>query len=458
MKESGRHHEFHTAFSGNGPTEREPKREDLPFSKLEKGVAVMPARKSDRRAFMSFIGKAGLGAAAGGGAAAQLVGGTDLDPHWVVTLGKHAGPHPPFVSSSRRLLVPPELSDAPDLWIKRSLEWANYILNNYPPSLDDLPERRVALYRLDEILHIPSAPNKPLVHDFYRMRIERAIDEIERTQVREGIRVWKLYNAGFLVRTRSVSFTFDIVPGPPVYTRGPSGSIVVGRIPGFSVPRPWLRRLVAQSDATFISHRHRDHASREIARMFLEAHKPVVAPEGLWANDPEFAGKLTYPDRSGKAVQSIPLRGGERALKLFCYPGHQNPEIPEPGNTILNNVSLVVTPEEFSVLQTGDQSGPEGPGADFGWLTQIGHYHHVDILLIDGWANDLHRIVRGINPQLVIPAHENEMSHRVSHREAYMQDYERMFGLHYPYLVMAWGENYLYTVPASEKGVLPDED
>lgn len=418
----------------------------------------MPTWRSDRRSFISLLGRAGLGVAAGGRAAARASDGTESRSHWVVTLGRHAEPHPPFVSSSRRLLVPPELPDAPDLWIKHSLEWINYILNNYPPALNEFPERRLALYRLDEILHIPSAPDKPLVHDFYRMRIERAIEEIERTQVDEGVRVWKLYNAGFLVRTRSVSFTFDIVPGPPIYARGPLGSITVGRIPGFSLPQAWIRRLVAQSDATFISHRHRDHASREVARMFLEAHKPVLAPEGLWADDPEFAEKLTYPERGGKTAQRIPIRGGVGELKLFCYPGHQNPEIPEPGNTVLNDVNLVVTSEGFSILQTGDQSGPEGPDTDFDWITRIGHYHHVDILLVDGWANDLHRIVRGVNPQLVIPSHENEMAHQVSHREAYMQDYERMFGLHYPYLVMTWGDSYLYEVPASEKGILPDED
>lgn len=452
-------HESQTVFSRKpSGQEREPNVEGSAVSPKSKEAALMPVWRSDRSSFVTLLGQAGLGAVAGCRAAAQPPGGTEPGQRWVVTLGRHAAPHPPFVSSSRRLLVPPELPEAPDLWITRSLQWANYILNNYPPSLDEFPERRVALYRLDEILHIPSAAHKPLVHDFYQMRIERAIDEIERTQVGAGVRAWKLYNAGFLVRTPSVSFTFDIVPGPPSYTRDPHGSVVVSRIPGFSIPPAWLRRLVAQSDATFISHRHRDHASRQVVRMFLEAHKPVLAPEGLWADDPEFAGKLTYPDRSSKTVQRIPIRGGTRALKLFCYPGHQNPEIPEPGNTVLNNVNLVVTPEGFSVLQTGDQSGPEGPGTDFDWLTQVGHYHHVDILLTDGWANDLHRIVRGINPQLVIPAHENEMSHQVSHREAYMQDYERMFGLHYPYLVMTWGETYLYNVPVSETGILPDEN
>jgi hypothetical protein len=124
----------------------------------------------------------------------------------------------------------------------------------------------------------------------------------------------------------------------------------------------------------------------------------------------------------------------------------------------LNNVTLVKTVEDFTVLHTGDQSGDEGEGTDFDWLAQIGHYHQVDVLLTNGWTNDLHRIVRGVNPCLVIPGHENEMTHSVPHREEYTQDYERMFGPHYPFIIMAWGENYLYTKPAEQKGVLPDEE
>ena len=102
-------------------------------------------------------------------------------------------------------------------------------------------------------------------------------------------------------------------------------------------------------------------------------------------------------------------------------------------------MNFVATPEGLSVLHTGDQSGDEGPGTDFDWLTQIGHYRPVDVLLVNGWTNDMHRIVRGVDPQLIIPGHENEMSHQIDHREEYTQDYERMFGLNYPYIVMAWG-------------------
>lgn len=334
-------------------------------------------------------------------------------------------PKPQFVSNARRLLTAPELKDAPDEWIDNSLQWVDFILANFKPSLNEHPVRRAALIRLDDILHIESAPEKPLVQKYYRARLEQAILDIERTKVTQGLRIWKLYNHGFLIRTPSLSFAFDIVPGT--------------RTVGFNIPKELIERLAAQSDALFISHWHGDHASQDVARIYLSQKKPVVAAEGIWADVPEFAQKLTYPKRSTSSVHEIALANG-KVLKAVAYPGHQGPKV-------LVNVHLVTTPEGYTVVQTGDQSGAEGPGGDFDWLAQIGHDHHVDILMPNCWANGLARMVRGVNPEVVITGHENEMGHVVSHREDYTQTYNRLFPIRYPALVMTWGESFLYQRP-----------
>jgi L-ascorbate metabolism protein UlaG (beta-lactamase superfamily) len=394
----------------------------------------------DRRKFLNMLG--GLGLMLAGpqidnrqmSAEAQ----TEIDEQtWKVTLGEPDGPHPPFVSNSRRLLCAPELLDAPDEWINRSLQWIDYILRNYPPDVVELPVRRPALFRLDEVLHIESAPRKPIVQQFYQRRLQRAIAEIEQSKATEDTHIWRLYNHGALVRTSSASFAFDIVPGIPT--------------PGFFLDQRWLTRLVGQSDALFISHKHPDHANAQVAQMFMAARKPVIAPERLFVEDPALSNYLTVPERSLDKVHDISIQNGKRVLKVVTYPGHQGPPV-------LNNVNLVIAPDGFTVVHTGDQSGDEDPGHDFDWLAHIGHSHRVDVLLSNGWTNDLHRIVRGVNPHVVIPGHQNEMTHEVSHREEYTQDYERMFGLHYPYIVMAWGENYLYRRPAEVIGELPDEN
>lgn len=331
-------------------------------------------------------------------------------------------PSKPFVWSERRLLTAPELFDAPDEWVDRSLQWVDFILANYRPSIPEHPLRRAALIRLDDILHLESAPRNQLVQKFYVNRMRRAIEEIEQSKVESGMRIWKLYNCGFLVRTPTVSYVFDIVPGLS--------------IPGFTVPPELMDRLVKQADAHFISHFHNDHANQSVVRLFLAQNKPVIAAEGLWKNLPEFASKLIYPQRSTEIVHSVPVRGGSQTLKYVAYPGHQ-------GAPVLNNLHLVISPEGLSVMQTGDQWNDEDkPGSDFDWIAQIGRQHQVDVLLPNAWSREVGRIVRGVNPQLVITSHENEMSHTVDHREDYTQTYTRFWSVPYPLAVMTWGESY----------------
>jgi L-ascorbate metabolism protein UlaG (beta-lactamase superfamily) len=328
---------------------------------------------------------------------------------------------PSFVSSPRRLLTAPEALDAPDEWIGRSLKWVNYILKTYPPDVKEHPVRRAALIRLDDVLHIKSAPDNALAQVFYRQRIEGAVQELEQTRIVEGMRVWKLYNHGFVVRTPTVTFAFDIVPG--------------ALRSEFVVPGEILRRLVAQCDALFLTHAHNDHVNPEVARLFLAQSKPVLAPPGLWSNIADLASRVTYPERAVNTTHRVSLKGGASELKVVVYPGHQ-------GKEWLNNVYLVTSPEGFTAMHTGDQSGPESPGGDFDWMAQVGGYHHVDVLLPNCWANGLERMLRGINPDLVITGHENELSHSVDHREDYTQTYNRLFGSRYPAIVMSWGESY----------------
>lgn len=328
----------------------------------------------------------------------------------------------PYLSSPRRALTAPELGDAPDEWIDRSLQWAGDVLAEHPPAIVEPPVRRAALIRLDDVLHIESAPARPLVQEFYRRRIERAVREIETTRTSGGMQVWKLYNHGWFVRTPSVALAFDIVPGTSV--------------PGFAVEQGVLERLADQADVLFVSHFHDDHASPLVARLFLDRGKPVVGPEGLWAGS-ETARRMVFPKREVNRPFKLAIRGGKRSLRVAAYPGHQ-------GADILNNVYLVATPEGFSVMQTGDQSGDEGPGSDFDWLARIRRDHRVDVLLPNCWANAVERIIRGVDPKLVLPGHENEMGHTVDHREDYTQTYNRFAGSRAPFVVMAWGEMFHY--------------
>ena len=165
--------------------------------------------------------------------------------------------------------------------------------------------------------------------------------------------------------------------------------------------------------------------------MFLEQGKPVVAPEGLWKDDAYFASRLTYPERSADKVHSL----AKPSLKYVAYPGHQ-------GKGPINNNHLVITPENFAVMQTGDESSDDNDWSDFAWINNVGFQHTVDVLLPNCWTTDIKRMARGVNPKLILTGHENEMGHTVDHREDYTQTYNHLFGSPYPFIVMSWGEGY----------------
>ena len=304
-------------------------------------------------------------------------------------------------------------------------------LQRHIPALPEPAERRLALLTLDAVLHDEHAPSRPPVQAFLERRIAGAVEQIASTRVRSGARVWKLYNHGFVVRTASVTFAFDLVSARNV------GS------DGFRIPDELIEQLAEQCDALFISHRHHDHADELVAQAFLDRGKPVVAPPEVWQDRPIHA-RLTHLKRVPHEQQPLPVQGGAQQLRVVCYPGHQ-------GASIENNVSLVFTPENLSFGQFGDQSNSD----DFAWIDAVKDHHEVDVLLPNCWTTDIVRAVDGFDPAVVITGHENEMGHTIDHREPYWLTYERRsgsarfggdpdVGYQAPLVLMTWGESYHY--------------
>lgn len=318
----------------------------------------------------------------------------------------------PYLTFERREFTAPELKDAPDEWIDRSLAWVDDMLQEFPPAAQEHPVRRAVLIRLDDILHIESAPAKANIHAWFKRRMEKAAAEVAAPI--EGTRIWKLYNDTFLVRTPSTGFVFDLVPGMP-------------RSQGFRMTPETLAIFVKASDALFVSHWHNDHANVEVGKLFFAAGKPVFGPNDIWREEPALREKLTVPSRNPDEV----LKAGK--LKLRALPGHQ-------GKTVTNNINLVTTPEGFTFAQTGDQSLDE----DFAWIDEAHKKYKIDVLMPNCWTNDPLRMAKGFAPKLILPGHENEMAHTVDHREDWTQTYTRWEGARVPVVTLAWGESIAY--------------
>lgn len=277
-----------------------------------------------------------------------------------------------------------------------------------PPTKEQSLARKLALYNIDGLVHEKKYDQSDAFLGFMNTRIEGALEAMK-IPVVDGMKIYKLYNHGFVLRTKSVSIAFDLYQGKNL------------------VEDSLMQAIVDQSDILFVSHLHQDHADTKVAEMFIKAGKPVWAPTNVWEDNPS-----VNHIRSEEILDTeASLPGG--TIKVKVLPGHQG--------DIMNNVYHVTTPEGYSMVHTGDQFNEE----DLEWVSGIKEeIGQLDVLLVNCWTLRLDEFAAGFDPKLVVPGHENEMGHTVGHREPYWQSYLLMEDMNRPYVLMTWGEFYEY--------------
>jgi L-ascorbate metabolism protein UlaG (beta-lactamase superfamily) len=266
----------------------------------------------------------------------------------------------------------------------------------------------LALYNVDAVLHNTIFDKSEPLMDYMKSRIQNVIDGLKAPQMAD-MTIYKLYNDGFIVRTKSVTVAFDLVMGSTYQL----------------IPDELMAQLVDLCDIMFLSHNHRDHVDPGVVKMFTDRGKQVVGPDEALPDNME----MTHFRKEQIADLNITLPNSK--LKIKVLPGHQD--------ELQNNIYVITTPENLTFAQTGDQYHRE----DIPWIATVkNHIPKVDVLLINCWAMELKTHVDGFNPELVITGHENEMGHTIDHREAYWMSYLKLDELEYPYSLMTWGECY----------------
>jgi L-ascorbate metabolism protein UlaG (beta-lactamase superfamily) len=338
-------------------------------------------------------------------------------------------------AQEKKQLVDPTLDEVENNYMDRQskaflMEIKKSITKN-PPQYPVPRERYLSLLLLDAVLHDVYAGKRVAVQQFFYGQISASLEEIENTTVEHGAMIWKLYNHGFIVRTKTVTVAFDLVSGESA------------EFEGFTLSQDIMKRLISQCDVLFISHRHKDHSDRWIAGQFLETGKPVVAPLQVWEGEPIHA-KITHLKRDAHTIQKLPIKNNSLQLDVVVYPGHQM-------SSHENNVSLVISPEGISFAHMGDQINEGDFMIDYDWIDYAKNHHKVDILLPPCWTNEIYRIVKGFDPKLVIPGHENELGHTIDDRVPFWDDseyleltYPELKASEYPWVLMTWGESFHY--------------
>ena len=294
-------------------------------------------------------------------------------------------------------------------------EQAYKVLATHPPATTVSEERKLALFSLDALLHDTRIDAGTAFISYVERITGHIATELQKNKpAGREVRFFRCYNDGFIVQTATVTIAIDLVRG------GTADKPFVGN--------DVIRSLVDQCDMLFITHAHGDHTDRAVVNMFCEQGKEVIVPEKLWDEMPPQFRVVRGADMIRETIR-IPAKN--ISLPVSVYPGKQ-------GN-MPNNVYLITLPEGQTVMHTGDQDYTD----DIGAKISAGNAK-VDVLMVQCWMMPMKKFVSDVKPSLVICGHENEMGHTIDHREAYWLTFRRMAEVEVPYIVIAWGESYLY--------------
>ena len=328
-------------------------------------------------------------------------------------------------------------------WMPETIKFAEQLLARSKSKDAYDPHRMTALRLIDFPLHVNNydkniAPTdleqyKLTVIDFASRNRDKALNEVQRAYVSSNeLKLWKLYNMGFIVKGPRTTVGIDINCGPFVH-------MTTGSKTKFVWTPKDIERLADLLDVLIITHLHGDHYSSGLVIEMLKRKKTVILPNqvklfGEWANKIKQA---PYKDNciilNKDCTEPLELKG----LKIWNFMGNQG----VPCNVYLIELNGV------RIAHNGDNS-------DTSKEAKLATLPPADVIIGSTW-NHIQSFVASCskapgfdkNKAVLIPAHENEQGHSVGHRESYREMYERGDRLNnkkfaWPQIwALAWGES-----------------
>ena len=88
---------------------------------------------------------------------------------------------------------------------------------------------------------------------YIRQAFDKSVNEIKGTKIKHGVIIWKLYNMGYIVKTKDACFAIDLV-------------------------QSCSNQLVDILDFAIVSHIHSDHNNKDFLNAMVKAGKKVYSP------------------------------------------------------------------------------------------------------------------------------------------------------------------------------------
>lgn len=287
-----------------------------------------------------------------------------------------------------------------------------------PPGVGNPWIREMCTIFVDDYLQQPNINRSSTMEKFFVRRVLTALGEIETTRVTQGVRVWHIYNHGYIFKTPKICFGVDVVTTRHIWNLA------------WNIPEEIPYRLAGVMDLMYVTHRHSDHADMELISRMIALNKPVIVQDLV---------RTQFPD--GALGIESDTRKNIRGLIVFARPGIH---VYDNGRNVPCVTYEITTDTGVRIYHTGDHDYAES----LTWREPP------DILIpkFDGvspkYPNPkvLEILFSYGEPGLIIPGHINELAHyplggRTSLREAISQ-FQKCSA---PYQILLWGESYFFS-------------
>lgn len=219
---------------------------------------------------------------------------------------------------------------------------------------------------------------------------QHSLDDIKNAKITQGVVIWYLYNMGYVVRTKNVSFAIDLI------ARGSTS-------------------LADMLDFTIVSHSHADHYDKNFVSAMASKGKPVYAP---------FTGNgITTISSTSE------FNFGEVNVRFTL--NHQQTTMP----VIVSQIDCGASAGNYTIYDMADARD----------LSALKPDRHVNILMLhiaNGY--DPTQAAAIINPEVTIYAHEMELGHSTAadgYRWKYSYSYNKIKSQpHESSFILMWGE------------------
>ena len=333
-------------------------------------------------------------------------------------------PQSPASEQAERILAQEAADPDPNRWIGDTIRFGRSVLRENPPQSNRDEIRRAALLILDAPLSVedtdPAAPAgfgqtwRETINSIYQPVCDEMLDEILKTRVASVVRIWKVYNMGFIVKTPNHAWGFDVRSGNTITRK-------------FTPDQ--LAKLVKILDVLFLSHNHPDHIGTDLVREMVRAGKTVVRPTDDTVS--ELNGDPHLRNLYGRFGKAVKVDG----LLVRAFPGYQ--EIP---NQEVPCCVYAVTADGITVAHCGDNQNPQ----PYELLEKA--RIKPDVMMINGRPGFAF-CLKTVQPKLALIGHEHELKHQASGRDSWSAVFKRIddAGLATPICVIDCGESISYS-------------